>query len=228
MPGESGTAAAPETDRWIRRDGEPRLLDRPYALALLPAGGPALQSSLIFFFFLFNPPHPPSLSFCRYLKYLWFPWQPCFLFSSPEEERKKKFAISPFSFCCCASGSMLLADWLFQRTMAVLLRCLFLFFFLFSVLPLCHFKGFEIRAPCRASKFCGSAVLSRWMWSAGVTLSFRPLRYFWGAKVPRVPTQWRGRRIRRRALPVVLFPTFFPRFFKRLNKMPRVSATDSI
>lgn len=47
VPGESGTAAAaapaPETDRWIRRDGEPRLLDRPYALALLPAGGPALH-----------------------------------------------------------------------------------------------------------------------------------------------------------------------------------------
>lgn len=113
---------------------------------------------------------------------------------------------------------MLLADWLFQRTKAVLLRCLFLFLFFFSVLPLCHFKGFEIRAPCRASKFCGSAVLSRWMWSAGVTLSFRPLRYFWRAKVPRVPTQWRGRRIRRRALPVVLFPTFFPSFSNGLIK----------
>lgn len=219
MPGESGTAAAaaaaPETDRWIRRDGERRLLDRPYALALLPAGRrrSCATSSLIFFFFFFLTPHSPSLSFYHYLKYLRFPWQPCFLFSSPEEERKKKLAISPFF--CCASGSMLLADWLFQLTKAVLLRCLFLFlfFFFFSVLPLCHFKGFEIRAPCRASKFCGSAVLSRWMWSAGVTLSCRPLRYFWGAKVPRVPTRWRGRRIRRRALPGFSSPSTFPHFF---------------
>lgn len=111
---------------------------------------------------------------------------------------------------------MLLADWLFQLTEAVLLRCLFLFFL---VLPLCHFKGFEIRAPCRASKFCGSAVLSRWMWSAGVPLSFRPLRYFrGGAKCPECPPSGEDGEHGEGHFLLCCSPLFFPAFSNGLIK----------
>lgn len=205
VPGESGRAAAaaataPETDRWIRRDGERRLLDRPYALALLPAGGPAvLRSIQPGFLFSTSPlPLPASLPLSLSIIILStydFPGSHVsFLALLRKREREKKKCHFPL-FLCRASGSMFLADWLFQLTKVVLLRCLFLFFPPGTAIVFIS-RGFEIRAPCGASKFCGSAVLSRWMWSAGVTLSCRPLWYILGAKVPRVPSRQRGGKTR--------------------------------
>lgn len=48
-------------------------------------------------------------------------------------------------------------------------------------------KVSKFRAPCRGREFSGSAVLSRWMWSASVTLSRRCLRVFYGPKCPQCP-----------------------------------------
>lgn len=48
-------------------------------------------------------------------------------------------------------------------------------------------KVSKFRAPCSSRKFCGSAVLGRWMWSAGVTVSCQSLWVFFEPKCPECP-----------------------------------------
>lgn len=208
MPVRSGTAkaATPETDRWIRRDGEPRLLDRPYALALLPAGHPAAHAA---WFSFYLTPHSQSLSFSYVLMIAL-----AAMFLALLKKRGKKIIISLFFFCC-ESVPMLLAGWLFKRTKAVLLRCLFFSQYCHCVISMVS----KFRAPCRGRKFCGSAVLSRWMWSASVTLSCRSLWVFYGPKCPECPPLKRGRSTQPRALPAFFFsPDIFLLLLKKRAK----------